>query len=97
MQTSDNSRTLYTPGSREGRKATFRAAGTSLNGQSQAGDILVEVKRYWQGCTVERGGAQLRAKAGTVLGHANAALARHGRQMLDRSASDDIEQGSTLA
>lgn len=67
--------------SKEGRKATFRAAGTSLNGQSQSGDVLIEVKRYWQGYSVEQNGERLRAKPGTVLGHANAALARSGRQL----------------
>lgn len=40
----------------EGRHATFRAAGTSLNGQSQSDDILIDVRRYWQGCNVEQNG-----------------------------------------
>jgi D-lactate dehydrogenase len=66
---------------REGRHATFRAAGTSLNGQSQSGDVLVEVKRHWQGYSFDPATNRLRAKPGTVLGHANALLARSGRQL----------------
>jgi D-lactate dehydrogenase len=38
-----------------GRHATFRAAGTSLNGQSQSNDILIDVRRNWAGCKVEDG------------------------------------------
>jgi D-lactate dehydrogenase len=36
-----------------GRHATFRAAGTSLNGQSQSDDILIDVRRHWYGAKVE--------------------------------------------
>ncbi len=43
---------------------TFRAAGTSLSGQSQGDGILVEVMRHWIGCTVEEGGRVLRKQAG---------------------------------
>ncbi|SHG60025.1 D-lactate dehydrogenase [Kaistia soli DSM 19436] len=64
-----------------GRKAVFRAAGTSLNGQSQSDDVLIDVRRYWQGCSIEQNGLRLRAKAGTILGIANAHVARHGRQL----------------
>jgi D-lactate dehydrogenase len=63
------------------RKAVFRAAGTSLNGQSQAEDMLIDVRRHWQGCDVELGGLRLRAKAGTILAHANQRLSRFGRQL----------------
>ena len=57
---------------------TFRAAGTSLSGQSQGDGILVEVMRHWIGCTVEEGGRVLRSKPGTILARANAALKPHG-------------------
>ena len=57
---------------------TFRAAGTSLSGQSQGDGILVEVMRHWIGCTVEEGGRALRSKPGTILARANAALKPHG-------------------
>jgi D-lactate dehydrogenase len=60
---------------------TFRAAGTSLSGQSQGDGILVEVMRHWIGCTVEDGGRTLRSKPGTILARANAALKRHGYRL----------------
>src|ERR1700722_4397619 len=34
---------------KDGHHATFRAAGTSLNGQSQSSDVLIEVRRHWNG------------------------------------------------
>jgi D-lactate dehydrogenase len=64
-----------------GRHATFRAAGTSLNGQSQSDDILIDVRRHWSGGTVEANGAQFRARPGLILAHANAMLARYGRKL----------------
>jgi D-lactate dehydrogenase len=64
-----------------GRHATFRAAGTSLNGQSQSNDILIDVRRNWSGCTVEDGGGRLRSRPGTILAHANARLRKYGRRL----------------
>jgi len=68
-------------GHRHSIPVTFRAAGTSLSGQSQGDGILVEVMRHWIGCTVEDGGATLRSKPGTILARANAALKRHGYRL----------------
>ncbi|MBP2549739.1 D-lactate dehydrogenase [Neorhizobium galegae] len=65
----------------KGRHATFRAAGTSLNGQSQSDDILIDVRRHWYGATIEKGGASVRARPGTILGHVNSMLAKHGRRL----------------
>jgi hypothetical protein len=53
-----------------GRHATLRAAGTSLNGQSQSDDILIDVSRNWSGCSVEDGGGLLLSRPGTILAHA---------------------------
>jgi D-lactate dehydrogenase len=64
-----------------GRHATFRAAGTSLNGQSQSDDILIDVRRNWSGFSVEDGGGRIRCRPGTILAHANAALRKHGRRL----------------
>lgn len=61
------------------RNVVFRAAGTSLNGQAQGEDILVDVRRHWSGITVLDGGARARIRPGTTIARANAALARHGR------------------
>ncbi|MFJ8667466.1 FAD-binding and (Fe-S)-binding domain-containing protein [Streptomyces sp. NPDC093600] len=63
----------------KGREVVFRAAGTSLNGQAQGEDILVDVRRHWVGVEVLDGGARARIRPGTTLARANAALARYGR------------------
>ena len=69
---------------------TFRAGGTSLNGQSQSDGILVDVRRHWSGVEVLDGAARVRVKPGTVLGHANRVLAPHGRKLGPDPASTDI-------
>ena len=43
-----------------GRHATFRAAGTSLCGQAQSDDILIDVRKHWYGMSLEDGGLALR-------------------------------------
>ena len=60
---------------------TFRAAGTSLSGQAQGDGILVDVRRYWAGVSVEAGGRRLRARPGTILSRANLALLAHGYRL----------------
>ena len=64
-----------------GRHATFRAAGTSLNGQSQSDDILVDVRHHWYGAKVENDGKRVRARPGMILGHINSLLEQHGRRL----------------
>src|SRR6201998_744717 len=64
-----------------GRHATFRAAGTSLNGQSQSDDILIDVRRHWYGCKVDDDGRRVRARPGMILGHINSMLEQHGRRL----------------
>jgi D-lactate dehydrogenase len=73
-----------------GVPVTFRAGGTSLNGQSQTDAILVDVRRHWRRMRVEDSGARLRAQPGVVLGHANRLLARHGRRIGPDPASTNI-------
>ncbi|WUW25609.1 FAD-binding oxidoreductase [Streptomyces sp. NBC_01463] len=63
----------------KGRDVVFRAAGTSLNGQAQGEDILVDVRHHWAGIEVLDGGARARIRPGTTVMRANATLARHGR------------------
>ena len=77
-------------GRRRGIPVTFRAGGTSLNGQGQSDGILVDVRRHFGGVAVEDGGALARVKPGTVLGHANRVLAPHGRKLGPDPASTDI-------
>ena len=63
-----------------GRQVVFRAAGTSLNGQAQGEDILVDVRRHWAGVEVlGQDAARARILPGTTVVRANAALAPHGR------------------
>jgi D-lactate dehydrogenase len=69
---------------------TFRAGGTSLNGQGQTDGILVDVRRHFGGVAVTDGAALARVKPGTVLGHANRVLAPHGRKLGPDPASTDI-------
>ncbi|MCX3062619.1 FAD-binding and (Fe-S)-binding domain-containing protein [Streptomyces beihaiensis] len=63
----------------KGREVVFRAAGTSLNGQAQGEDILVDVRKFWAGVEVLDDGARARIGPGTTVMRANVTLARHGR------------------
>jgi D-lactate dehydrogenase len=69
---------------------TFRAGGTSLNGQAQTDGILVDVRRHWRGVEVLDAGERARIRPGTVLGDANRILAPHGRKLGPDPASTDI-------
>ena len=75
---------------RTGVPVTFRAAGTSLNGQAQGEGIMVDVRRHWRGVEIEEGGARARVRPGTLLGDVNAVLAAHGRRLGPDPASTDI-------
>ena len=69
---------------------TFRAGGTSLNGQGQSDGILIDVRRHWTGVQVEQDGERVRVRPGTVLGRANAVLAEYSRRIGPDPASTDI-------
>src|SRR3954452_18785684 len=77
-------------GRERGIPVTFRAGGTSLNGQGQTDGILVDVRKHWGGVRVEDDGARARVKPGTILGHANRVLAPHGRKLGPDPASTDV-------
>jgi len=53
---------------------TFRAAGTSLCGQSVSDGILVEAARHWRQVAVEDGGRKVRVQPGAIGARVNAAL-----------------------
>src|ERR1700689_4184279 len=89
-RTIDDVRAILGYCTRTGRHATFRAGGTSLNGQSQSDDILIDVRRHWAGMVAEDGGARLRARPGTILGQANAILRPLGRRLGPDPASADV-------
>ncbi|WP_369213086.1 FAD-binding and (Fe-S)-binding domain-containing protein [Streptomyces flavofungini] len=63
----------------KGREVVFRAAGTSLNGQAQGEDILVDVRKHWSGIEVLGAGERARIRPGTTVVRANATLSRYGR------------------
>jgi D-lactate dehydrogenase len=68
--------------SREHREPlTFRAAGSSLSGQSITDGVLVEVARYWRGLTIEDEGRRVRVQPGVIGSHVNAALLPYGAKM----------------
>ncbi len=77
---------------------TFRAGGTSLNGQGQTNGILVDVRKHFGGVAVEDDGARARVKPGTILGHANRVLAPHGRKLgPDPASTDTCTVGGVVA
>jgi D-lactate dehydrogenase len=81
-----------------GRHGTLRSAGTSLNGQSQSDDILIDVRRHWYGAKVEDDGCRVRARPGMILGHVNAMLGRYGRRVgPDPASSNACTIGGVLA
>ena len=60
---------------------TFRAAGTSLSGQSISDGILVEVARNWRGINVLEGGAKVKVQPGVIGAHVNHALKGYRAKM----------------
>jgi D-lactate dehydrogenase len=68
---------------------TFRAAGTSLSGQSVSNGILVVLARHWGNVQVEESGARVRAQPGVVGGFINNVLKPYGRRMGPDPASID--------
>ncbi len=75
---------------RNGTPLVLRAAGTSLNGQSQTDSVLVDVRRHWQRIRIEEEGRAVRVGPGTLLGRVNRALARYGRRLGPDPASTEI-------
>lgn len=76
----------------------FRAAGTSLNGQAQGDDILVDVRRGWTGVQPLDDGARARVRPGTVIARANATLSKHGRRLgPDPASAIAATLGGTVA
>ena len=69
---------------------TFRAGGTSLNGQAQGEGLLVDVRRHWQRVRIEQGGGQVRVQPGVVLGRVNRLLAPARRRLGPDPASSEI-------
>jgi D-lactate dehydrogenase len=77
-------------GRRHGIPVTLRSGGTSLNGQGQGAGLLVDARKHFRGVRAQDDGLQARVKPGTVLGHANRLLRRHGRKLGPDPASTDV-------
>ncbi|MCI1207029.1 MAG: FAD-binding oxidoreductase [Microbacteriaceae bacterium] len=83
---------------RTGHGLTFRAAGTSLNGQSQSDDILVDVREFFRGIEVLDDGARVRTSPGAITARVNLVLSRYGRKLgPDPASSGAATVGGVLA
>jgi D-lactate dehydrogenase len=60
---------------------TFRAAGSSLSGQSISDGLLVEVARHWRNAGVEEDGRKIRLQPGVIGARANQLLAPFGAKI----------------
>lgn len=60
---------------------TFRAAGTSLSGQSVTDGILVELSRYWKGLQIEEQGESVRVQPGVIGSVVNARLKKYFKKI----------------
>ena len=77
---------------------TFRAAGTSLSGQSVSDGILVVLARHWGNVQVEDGGARVRAQPAVIGGFINTVLKPYKRRIGPDPASIDAAMlGGILA
>lgn len=76
---------------RAGRSVVFRAGGSSLSGQAQTDDLLVDVRKHWYGIEVlDEQGLQVRVRPGTTVGQVNAALKPYGRVLGPDPASSTV-------
>lgn len=63
-----------------GLPVTFRAAGTSLSGQTVSDSILVVAGKNWEGYSVEDGGESISLEPGVIGAEVNRILAPYGRK-----------------
>ncbi|HSD65574.1 MAG TPA: FAD-binding and (Fe-S)-binding domain-containing protein [Vicinamibacteria bacterium] len=84
--------------SRRGRHVTFRAAGTSLSGQSVSDDVLVDIGAFFRSARVLDDGARIWTQPGVVGAHLNRLLAAHRTRIGPDPASIDAAMvGGILA
>src|SRR5271157_702087 len=74
-------RSLFDFSQRSGIPMTFRAAGSSLSGQSISDGLLVEVARHWRELRVEESGKKIRVQPGVIGARANQLLAPYGAKI----------------
>lgn len=80
---------LFSFSRERGIPLTFRAAGTSLSGQSVTDGILVDISKHWRQIRVEEGGARLRVQPGVIGAYANAFLRPYQKRIGPDPASID--------
>lgn len=73
--------------SETGVPVTFRAAGTSLSGQSVSDSVLIVAADKWEGCTIGPGGAAIKMQPGVRGADASRALEPYGRRFTPDPAS----------
>ena len=72
------------------RTVTFRASGSSLNGQSQGDDILIDIRNCFTGLEILEDGRYIRVKPGTIVSAANRALMPYSRVLGPDPASSGV-------
>jgi D-lactate dehydrogenase len=80
-QSLDEIRALFAFSQRTQVPMTFRAAGTSLSGQSISDGLLVDVARHWTALGIEEGGRKIRVQPGVIGARANQALIPYGAKI----------------
>ncbi len=80
-QSLDEIRALFAFSQQTQLPMTFRAAGTSLSGQSISDGLLVDVARHWRELRVEDSGLKIRVQPGVIGARANQALILHGAKI----------------
>ena len=65
---------------------TFRAAGTSLSGQSVSDGILVDLSQHWNFVRVEEKGETVRVHPGVIGAVVNSELKKYGKKIAARMA-----------
>ncbi len=80
-QTLDEIHALFAFSKQRQLPMTFRAAGTSLSGQSISDGLLVEVARHWRDVHVEESGRRIRVQPGVIGARANQMLIPYGAKI----------------
>jgi len=89
---------LFRLSHRERIPLTFRAAGTSLSGQSVTDGILVDLSQHWRAVEALEDGAAVRVQPGVIAAAVNRALAPHGAKIgPDPASINACMMGGVLA
>ena len=78
---------LFDRARKEGKKITFRAAGTSLSGQAITDSLLVVCGKKWERIEALDEGERIRVQPGVIGGRVNEMLAKYGRRFTPDPAS----------